>query len=378
MSESASSEVGARRILFAVHSALTGGAQLMALAAAERLSEHYELHIAVPNGPLRDQFARYGRILRSSPTVPLGWGSSGRWLGQIARSALDALRIAAYVRRHHIDAVYANTTVLLGPVLGARVARVPVIVHARELPPDRRGWFLFAAHAQLAHTVVTVSGAVDRSFTARRRARFVRIYDGIPIPPPPPPRERVFHSPVRLCVIGTVGGDGRKAQDIAIEAVARLAAAGVTAELDLVGPIADGHSEELLRRLARARGVSEHVRMDGPTDQIDAVLDATDIVLSCAREEPLGLTLMEALAHERPVVATRVGGVPEIVKGGETGILVAPEDPDAIAEGVLTLLADPAKAQAMARHGRADVKTRFARSRGLEALEAELARCLER
>lgn len=350
----------------------------MALAAAERLSHRYELHIAIPNGPLRDRFARFGQILRSSPTVPLGWGSQGRWLGQIARSQLDALRIARYARVNRIDAIYVNSAVLLGPVLGARAARVPAVVHARELPPDRRGLLLFAAHAQLAHSVVTASGAIERSFPARRRARFVRIYDGIPIPPAPAPRERPFHDPVRLCVVGTVGGDGRKAQDVAIEAVARLAGAGVAAELDLVGPIADRHSEEALRRLAEKRGVSDRVRMDGATDDVDSVLEATDIVLSCAREEPLGLTLMEALAHERPVVATRVGGVPEIVKGGETGILVAPEDPGAIADGVMALLADPVRAQAMARRGREDIEARFARDRGLEALERELARCLGR
>jgi glycosyltransferase involved in cell wall biosynthesis len=348
----------------------------MALAAAERLAGSCELHVSVPNGPLRERFAVHGRILRSSPTMTLGWGTRNRWLAQLARSHLDGIRVAAYIRRHDIGAVYVNSTVLLGPVIGARLAGVPVIVHARELPPDRRARALFAAHAMLADTVVPVSGAVDRGFGPRRRARFVTIYDGILIPPAPPRRAETFHSPLRLCLVGTVGGDGRKGQDIAIAALAQLVAAGVTARLELVGPVTDEDSERALRDQAHALNVGQQVRLLGISDHVNDVIASSDILLSCAREEPLGLTVMEALALERPVVATGVGGVPEIIRDGETGVLVAPEDPAAVAGAIQALLADPDAARAMARRGRQDMNERFARHRGLETLQREFERLL--
>lgn len=359
-------------LLLAVHSARMGGAQLMALAAAERLAARYELHIAVRRGPLRDRFATHGRLLRASPTMTLGWGSRRRWLAQAARSLVDGLRIALYVRRHDIRAVHTNSTVLLGPVLGARLAGVPAIVHARELPEDRRARLLFGLLGGLADTIVAVSGAVEAAFPRPRRAQVVRIHDGIPIPSDVVPGRAAFHSPVRLCLIGTVNGDGRKGQDIAIDTLARLRASGVAARLELVGPVQEEASATALRRRARELGVDEHVHLAGVATHIDDVIAASDIVLSCARNEPLGLTLMEALARETPVVASRVGGVPEIVRDGVTGVLVPAEDPDATALAIARLVADPAAAAAMARRGRADIAERFDRARGLQALEAEL------
>ena len=363
------------RILLAVHSARIGGAQLMALAAAERLAQRYELHIMVPKGPLRERFADYGTILRSSPTMTFGWGTVKRWLGQAARSQLDAVRIAAYIRRHGIRAVYVTSTVLVGPVIGAKVAGVPVVVHARELPPDRRARIVFATQATLADTVITVSDAVDRGFGPNRQARFVRIYDGIQIPPSPAPTNG-FHTPVRLLLIGTVGGDGRKGQDIAVAALAELVGAGVLARLELVGPIPDELSGHAVRDHAQTLGVGDSVVLAGPTDRIAEFITDTDILLSCARDEPLGLTLMEALVLGRPVVASAVGGIPEIVRNGDTGILVPPEDPAAVAEAVRALLADPGAAREMARKGRSDVALRFDRNRGLDALQNELERQL--
>jgi glycosyltransferase involved in cell wall biosynthesis len=305
--------------------------------------------------------------------MPLGWGGAWRWALDAVRSVLDGVRVAMYVRRHRIAVVHTNSVVLLGPVIGARQGGARAIVHVRELPPDRRTRVLFAVLARLAHTVIAVSSAVEAALPAGRRARVIRIPDGIPVPEHVPPRDG-FGSPLRLCLIGTINGDGRKGQDIAIDAVARLRDRGVAARLELVGPVQARVDEEALRARARAGAVDDRVRLTGPSDRIDDVLADTDVLLSCARNEPLGLTVMEALARETPVVATRVGGVVDIVRDGETGVLVGPEDPQAIADAVADLAADPAQARRMAQRGRADVAQRFDRDRGLSALEDELVR----
>ncbi len=287
------------RILLVVHSALIGGAQLMTLAAAERLAQRYELHIMIPNGPLRSRFAAYGTIVRSSPRMPYGSSLSWRWGLQALRSQLDAVRVAAYIRRHRISAAYVNTTVTLGPVIGAKLASVPVLVHARELPPDHATQALFAVHAALADTVIPASDAVDRSFRWCRRARFKRIYDGVEIPARRAPAA-AFNTPLRLVLVGTVGGGGRKGQDIAIAALAELIESGVPAHLELVGAILDEASAHQLRAQATALGVGASVVVTGPTDLVRQHMGDADILLSCARQEPLGLTIIEALGMELP------------------------------------------------------------------------------
>jgi glycosyltransferase involved in cell wall biosynthesis len=163
---------------------------------------------------------------------------------------------------------------------------------------------------------------------------------------------------------------------VAVEAVGRLAARGIDASLEVVGPIQDPTlADELLGRAGRL-GIADRVHVRGPTDRVDELIARSDIVLTCSRVEPLGLVPAEALARGRPVVATRTGGLPEVVREGETGLLVPPGDPQALADAIAGLAADPAGARAMAASGRADVERRFDTRVARARVEDELARVL--
>ena len=363
--------MSARPVLLAVHSARTGGAQLMALATAERLGGDGELLIAVPRGPLWEQFAEHGELVRATPTLPFGWDAAWRWPLQIGRSVLDAVRLAVLARRRGVGVILTNSTVLLGPVLAGRLARVPVVVHARETPRNRTEALAIAAIGRLADEVIAVSGAVAAGFAPN--ARVLRVADGVPIPPEPAPRNG-FAAPLRLSLIGTINGDRRKGHDLAIASLARLTESGIDARLDCVGPIHDDAVAAELHALAADLGVGKRVALCGPSRDIDSVYERTDILLSCARREPLGLTLIEALLRHTPVVATRAGGPEEILRDGETGLLVEPGDPNAVARAIAGLAADPAAARAMAIRGRDDMIERFDREHGLDVLAAELDR----
>ena len=128
----------------AVHSAQRGGAQLVALGQARALRREYDLVVAVGAGPLRAAFAEVATAVVRGPTCLPIWGASHRrWALQIGRAVPDAVRFAGLVRRHRIDVVVVNSTVLVAPVLGARLARVPVIVHAQEAPTSAAATRLF-------------------------------------------------------------------------------------------------------------------------------------------------------------------------------------------------------------------------------------------
>src|SRR6185436_8253801 len=105
------------RLLFAVHGANLGGAQMVALGQAKYLADGHELVIPIGHGPLRARFAPFGRLIRRPVQL------------QIARSVLDTLRLAYVIKREGLDGVVVNSTVLVAPVAAARLAGVPSIVH---------------------------------------------------------------------------------------------------------------------------------------------------------------------------------------------------------------------------------------------------------
>lgn len=129
---------------------------------------------------------------------------------------------------------------------------------------------------------------------------------------------------------------------------------------------------------ARARGVGGRVLALGHRDDVPAVLAASDLVVD-ASFAGLGITgsIREALACERPVIATDLEGMPELITHGETGLLVPPRDPKAMAAAMLRVIGDPALAHAMARAGRARVEAHFSLRAKIDATEALYRRLVE-
>ncbi len=360
------------KVLLCVHSAIAGGAQAMALAEAEHLAQRFDLLIAVPRGPLRARFAQHGELVRTTPWLP-GWRASpARWAIQSVRTGFDAMRLAFLIRRRGVSAVLTSSTVLVAPVLAAKLVRVPALVHVREWPALRTHSLLFGIQGALADTIVAISAGLERRFDGSR-ARVVRIADGI-VAEPSPPAPAAFGRPLRLCVIGSVNANRGKGQDLALAALAQLRERGIEATLDIVGPINDQAFADFLEQEAGRLGLAGQVRVVGPVDGVDATLRAADMLLFCSRQgaDVTPLVLMEALTRRRPVVATRVGSVDEVVVDGETGTLVPPEDAGAIADAVAALASDPEMARALAERGRSMCSTRLDRDRGLRLLESEL------
>lgn len=360
-------------ILLTVQSADPGGAQRMALAEAEYLRRWYRLVIAVPRGPLRAEFAKYGDVIAGPPSLPLWGASAQQWLKRAVRTGIDTIRLRGVIRRNGIRAVVTNSGVSMSPVLAASWAGVPVLVHARDTLKSRLAGPARRVQSRLADTVIANSNVNAAPFRDGK-ARLVRIYDGIELPlrPGPPP---AFASPLRLCVIAAI--DRNKGQDTAIRALFELSSQGVPARLDLVGPTPDPVFAEEVLALARQLEVDHLVHMRGHTNDVDAAFHESDVVLVPSLGESLGLSPMEALARGRPVVASRVGGIPEVVKDGRTGILTTVRDAEEMAAAVVSIAADPAAAIAMAARGRADIAERFDLRLGLARVRAEIDAALE-
>jgi glycosyltransferase involved in cell wall biosynthesis len=358
------------RLLMVVHSAKPAGAQLVALGQAEALSSDHELVIAIGHGPLRGRFARIGPLIRQPTRAPIWGASRQRWALDLARAIPDAIRLAVVARRRGVEVIVANSTVLIAPVLAAHLARLPVLVCAHEAPTSRATRRLFRFHAALANTVIAISPWIAEGFRSSR-SRVVIDPPGIPVPPWQERPVRVPNAPVTLLVAGTI--DSHKRQDVAISALARLRAAGVDAELAIVGRDGDQAYAAGLHELVRNLGIGDHVRFLGESSDVASHMRAADVLLVPAGEVT-PLVLMEAMAVGTPVIAARMGSIPDVVVDEESGLLVAPGDADAMAAAVRRLVDQPELGAELARAGRERVETRFDARRSHETLRAELRR----
>jgi glycosyltransferase involved in cell wall biosynthesis len=359
------------RVLMAVHSAKPAGAQLVALGQARALAVDHDLVVAIGHGELRPRFAPLGELVRAPTRLPIWGASSVRWALELSRALPDALRLAALIRRARIDAVVVNSSVLVSPVLAARLARVPVIVHVQEAPKSPAVRRLLRFHGALADTVVAISpGIADALGTPRAHVLLNPV--GIAVPERPVRAPRAANAPLRLIVVGTV--DRHKRQDLAIAVLAELAAAGHDVHLDLVGGEADPAYGAQLREQAAEGSVTDRVTFSGQRSDVAERLVASDLLLLPAGEVT-PLVLMEAMAVGTPVVAAAMGGVADVVgTDGTAGLLVPPDDARAMAAAVAGLAADPDTAAALAEGGRRRVEERFDERRSHERLAAEIAR----
>jgi len=121
----------------------------------------------------------------------------------------------------------------------------------------------------------------------------------------------------------------------------------------------DGPLREQVEADRGKLGLEDRVRLLGEVDALHELLAALDVLVVASTTEGSSVVAMQAMCQQRPVVATRVGGVPEVVSDGETGILVEPENHRELARGVLTLLDDADLRARMGVRGRQRVKELF-------------------
>ena len=137
-----------------------------------------------------------------------------------------------------------------------------------------------------------------------------------------------------------------------------------------------GRGTEELRGKAESLGIAAQVDILGPRDDVPEIVSGLHVFAMPSLQEGIATALMEAQAAGVPCVASRVGGIPDVLVDGETGLLVEPKDPKALAEAIVRVLRNPKEAQAMAERGYERVKSLFnlpAVADRLEALYKELA-----
>jgi glycosyltransferase involved in cell wall biosynthesis len=343
-----------------------GGAERLALLIATRLdAQRFESILCVSRSPpphdidsstqqLLDQLAHAG--VRFMPLGRRGRGDVWIW-GRLVR----------FLRRERVQILHAHKfgSNVWGTLAG-KLARVPVVLAhehtwSYEGQPLRRfldreliarGATRFIAVSREDRQRMTNIEGIDPRHT-------LFIPNGVPPSPPPSGRDvRVeLGIPPSARVIGTVGVHRpQKALDVLLHATATLAAQRQNLHVLIVG---DGPESANLESLAAELGLSEVVSFLGRRSDVADVLRALDVAVSSSDFEGSPLAVMEYMEAGLPVVATAVGGIPDLIEPGVHGLLVSPRDPDGLAGAISQLLDDPSRSRKMGARGRERRRTEF-------------------
>jgi glycosyltransferase involved in cell wall biosynthesis len=342
---------------------------LLRLSSRLRADGHEVTAVLPERGTLAEWLERAGVAVVTEPDLVYlnraRWNRSGllRLAVSLPRSRARMVRL---IRQTGADLVHTNTALILSGALAASAARRPHLWHVREhFDEYPRLWrFYQYVLASLADRVVAVSESVAAQFHGMIRNRRVTVvHNGFPASEfgaPTPEQVAAFRRRFGLegaVAVGLVGRIKlrRKGQEVLVEAAARLRDRHPRARFVLIGspfPGNEAHQRELEAMIA-ARRLEDRVVLAGETDDVRTAYAALDIITLCStRPEAFSGVVVEAMAMGKPVVGTAVGGTPEQIEDGVTGLLVPPGDPETLAQALDRLLSDSELRRQMGQAGR--------------------------
>lgn len=302
--------------------------------------------------------------------VPLELLPSSRFnrypLAQVER--YRQLRSRLNAERPDVLHTYFFWSIIYGRLLRAR-GEVPRLVENREDLGFNWGiheYALLRLTKNIPDRVVCVSEAVREQVLDRERldpSRVVVIRNGVAPPAAPDDAARAdvraeLGMPPASPLVGMVANFNRPVKGAVyfVDALPLVAREIPEVRFTLIGL---GENQAALRQRAEAAGVGDRLIFTGFRSDIDRLYEAMDVSALTSLSEGLSITLLESMRHGVPVVATRVGGNPEVVRHGETGLLVPPRDPESFAAEVVRLLRDADLRAQFGRRARDVVRESF-------------------
>ena len=297
--------------------------------------------------------------------------------------ALGVARVAGALRRGRVSVLYVNTMISATPIVAGRLAGVPTVVHMREVPQFlkasdrltrlRIGLIRFLRPRFVANSVSSASLLQEIGVP---RSHIVVVHNGVDLEEFNPARfdrdaERASLeiAPDRILVVSIARPSPDKGVDVLLEAASLAFRENPRFCFIVVGgPLDRPFFEKQLLPRRRELGLDAVFRFAGIVEDARPYLAAADLVAVASRAETFGRVNIEGMAMERPVVAAAVGGIPEIVADGVTGLLCTPQSPRDLAAKLLELARDPLRRVKMGRAGRQLVSERFSVTTYAEAV----------
>lgn len=374
------------RLLWLFDSLGAGGAETLAVVFARSIDRaDYDLTVASLSGASGVNAER----LRADGVSVLDLGARN------LRDRAAFRRLLDLVREREIDLIHAHLTYSsIWSALVTRKTGVPSLASLHVAPTATR-----ALHDSLRHRisvgirdrlmiammnrwssgVIAVSSALENDYVARglRKDKVRVVHNGVELE-----RFRRPHAESRARLMDELGLDAetpvlatvsvlrpKKGVEVLLDAARAVPGANFLI-------IGDGPMRGEWTALAESLGVSGRIRWAGYRTDVDALLAGCDLFVHPSLDDAFPTVLLEAMGAGLPVIATRVGGIPEIVTEGETGMLIPPDDAAALAAAINKLIVNPAEMQRMQANARADAD-RFSTRAWLERLTAVYASTLQ-
>ena len=338
---------------------IPGGTQRQLIELLKRIDRRrFRVHPVCfhDDGPWTSRVAELGDPIARFPINGFGKPATVRQLVRFARWCRQN-EIAVL----HTWEIYSNVFGLPG----AALARVPLRIGSRRGlggPPAVRRLQTLAcrtAHRMVANSGAAANQLIDQGIPKRR---IDIIHNGIDLSLFPTRRD---FSRARTITMVACLREGKRV-DVLIAAAARIIARYPDVQFQIVG---DGPCRERLVEQAAATGVLPRIRFMGHRDDVPAILSSSDLFVLPSESEASPNVILEAMAAALPVVASRVGGIPELVDDGVTGHLVPSGNPDALAAALLDLLEHSGKRTAFGRSGRTRIEQQYSFDRMVAQFE---------
>ncbi len=364
-------------ILFISFSTELYGSERCLLQLIQGLSRKgYRIVVAVPcTGPLTEQL--------EALDVSISYVSyMKRWLPHPSATGLRRLFYSPYqfpfmlrsaatlkdvIRRYHVDLVHTQTSVVFDGALAARWADVPHVWHLHEALEAGKEWrFLLGdklARNLISHfsdRIISTSDAIRRLYldTTQDKEKLRVIYNGVDLSlhdtgASDVSLRRKLGIPSEVKLVGMIAQMvPRKRQEDFLRAAVIVQQSVPNSFFLLVGGDLDTSYARSIRKLSQDLGVAERTAWLGFYSPIDEIFKALNLLVLPSIQESTPLVIIEAMAACRPVVATAVDGVPELIADGVTGFLVPPQSPPDLAQAIVRILQDPQLAETMGQAGR--------------------------
>jgi len=342
------------------------------------VSKGWDVVVTLPaDGPLVPRLEAAGASVRlvGFPVLRKSVLSVGGLLRLLLGMPAFVTRAVRVWRSVRPERALVNTLTIPWWLAVLAILRTPTVCHVHEAEVDlsrtiRRA---LASPLRLATAVIANSATVLFDVLPALRRRTTVVYNGVAGPTEVTrPRRRAPGDELRLVAVSRLSP--RKGIDVALEAVAILRSSGYDARIRLCGSVFPGYEwfEDQLRARAAQPDLRGAVEFLGYVARPQDELAVADVALVPSLGESFGNVAVEALLAQRPLVASGVQGLAEIVRDGETGLLVPARDAASMAEAIRRLADDPEAAMAMAERGLADVRERFAVERYRDEIAASV------
>src|SRR5882672_1433632 len=345
-----------------------GQNQVLLTVNGLRAIGHRAALVAHPDGELRRRAAEGLELIPLAPRAEMDLSAAWKFSRLVKRLAPDV------IHAHDPHGVAMASLALSLGAGSASAGRAPALVASRRVDFHLKGNSFSRWKYRQVDCFIAASEAIRRMLVGDGvpEAQTVTVHEGIDVEhvlaAPPVNVHEAFFLPHGAPVVGNVAAlVPHKGQRYLIDAAHLVVRQVPDARFVILG---EGDLREHLQKQVHEHRLEKHVLLPGFRTDVLGCLKAFDLFVMSSVTEGLGTSLLDAMACRRPIVATRAGGIPEVVSHGLTGLLVPPRDHAAMAEAIVALISDKTRRQAMGDAGFARVQERFTVERMVSATAA--------